>query len=309
MLAHLHMLPHPPSIAKILLCLFLFIFFLPQMGSPNTKITISVAATPDKIEAYNSYLKSNKYDQLNIPSSILNSPYQDAVELIIIDNALKSGGLDANIMFLEVPNIRREAEEVAKGNAVIGSHLISNSNLEIPDYKLHMYLIMTTVQSKKLFKGVFCLPDNRNLLKVRSAEELNDAGTALIAPDWDNEHMALRKMGIEHIKRSAQSESMFELIRSGQADWIPLKFQRTPDMSITSDGTRLVPVPGLKITLVESKKFIISRRNIHGQIVHQALEKGLERMRRRGQIQELLSSTGEVIPFLKNWKSLNYHPS
>ncbi len=278
---------------------------LPNLCWATTKITISIAAPQKAISLYKALPESARKTPLspgNIPKEINT---RCVAGIVIIKNALKLGGLDAEIKFLQVPNARRESDEVAKSNAVIGSHLLNARTLDIPGYKARMFLTTAVAQTGEFQKGIYCLPDNNKILSVTNLKELKKAGKALIGLHWDNDYRVLTDMGITGIERGPTVESMFKMLKAGRADWIPLGFQNPPDMSINHKGVRLVPVPGIKIAMVESRHFVLSRRHPQGQMVYDAMEKGMKVMREQGLMKQILSQTGVTCPAVKDWKIIN----
>ncbi len=297
-----------PSISKIKIFTAIIAFaftMLPNTSWAEQKLIITVAATQNSIKEYKALPDTAKkvpYTLNNIPDEINT---RCVVGLIIIKNALMLGGIDAKYKFAHMPNVRRETDEVAKGNAVIGSHLLGKRILDAPKYKSKMYLSSEVTSHGEFQKGVYCLPDNKKMMAVKNLDDLRKAGKALIQIHWDNEYEVLTRMGIKKIEKGPTSCSLFKMLKAGRADWIPMGFRNPPDMSIIRNGIKIVPVPGIKICLVESRHFLISQRHPHGKLIYDALEKGLAVMRKQGTLKKLLKQGGYTCPAARNWTVLN----
>ncbi len=270
-----------------------------------TKIVIPVAATSDMIEEYNALSHRTQLEPFNKDYELAGLDTCCITGLIIIKNALALRGIDAQFRFLEVPNIRREADEVAKGNAAIGSHLFNDDTTGLPRHYTKMYLKTSIAQNISFDKGIYCLPNNKKILSARTSAELKQRGKALIGLHWDKDYTILTQMGITPIERAPSTESMFKMLQAGRADWIPLEFSTAPDKSITHAGVRLVPVPGIKISLSGERHFILSKRHPHGKLIYREIEEGMKIMRRQGLMQKILGQEDLSCKDINSWRTLN----
>ncbi|WP_432736056.1 hypothetical protein [Maridesulfovibrio sp. FT414] len=290
---------------RLMILIPVLIVLNPALGRAENRITISVATLPSAIKKFNSLPEAARNTPLSLSNIAPEINSGCSVSLMIIKNAMKLSGIDVDFKFIQVPNSRREIDEVAKGNAVIGSNLFNEKDISIHDYNAKVYLTTAIAQSGEFHKGIYCLPENRKMHDVKTLEDLKKAGTALIGLHWNNDYRVLSGMGITRIERGQNMDNMFRMIKAGRADWIPLGFQNHPGMTIKHAGISLVPVKGIKISLIESRHFIISRRHPQGEQIYQALEKGMEAMRNDGIMQKLMHQGGYTCPEVETWKDLN----
>ncbi|NDV23486.1 hypothetical protein [Desulfovibrio sp. JC022] len=266
---------------------------------------VAVATTKNAIKKYDNLPESAKTVPLcnkNLPSEIKS---RCIASLMILKNALKLGGINAQLNFLETPNVRREEDEIVKGYAVISSHLFSKSTIDQPKYKDKIYVSDPVIKDGEFEKGIFCLPGNHKIRNVRTIEELRKAGKPLIGIHWTNECEILNELGIKKIEKGPTTDSLFRMIKAGRADWIPFGFHNSKDLSVKRSGITLVPVKGLKFTLNESRHFLVSKDHPDGEKIFKALQEGIKQMRSKGLIKKLLTQGGYYCKTTRDWKILN----
>ncbi|WP_415717355.1 hypothetical protein [Maridesulfovibrio sp.] len=268
-------------------------------------LIISVAATKNAIKKYVSLPDSAKKVPIKTKQIPAEIETRCQASIMLMKNALMLGGINPQITFLATPNSRREREEVIKGYAVISAHLFNESAIMRPEFSDKIYISDPVLEDGYYEKGIFCLPCNHRVLNARNLNELKSAGLPLIGIHWHNDDTTLTEMGIEQIAKGPTTDSLFRMIKAGRADWIPLGFHNSKDLSVSQAGITLVPVKGIKISLRESRHYIVSKNHPAGAKVFQALQKGIKIMRKQGMIKKLLANGGFHCPITKKWKVLN----
>ena len=269
------------------------------------KMLVAVATTKSAIEKYDNLPESAKTVPLSDQKLPPEIKTRCIASLMILKNALKLGGIDAQLNFIQAPNVRREEDGLLKGYAVVSSHLFNLSSIGQPKYKDKIYVSDPVINDGEFEKGVFCLPSNHKVMNVRTIEELKKAGKPLIGIHWANECQTLNSMGIEAIEKGPTIDCLFRMIKAGRADWIPLGFHNSKDLSVTRSGITLVPVKGIKFSLTESRHFIVSKEHADGEKIFAALQKGIKIMREKGVIKKLLTQGGFYCRATKGWTILN----
>lgn len=226
-------------------------------------------------------------------------------EMVIIARALHLGGMDATLKFLSVPNSRRETYEVAQGNAVICSQQFNKGTFTTEEYENAAYMSSPITRFGEFRKGFYCLEDNTDLLKAKTLSDIRKTGPGIIGTHWKNDAEVLGAMGITNIVRAPTFKCMVMMLKAGRAQWIPLAFSGEEDLSHTHFGVRLVPVPGLSFSLLESRHFMVSKNHPNGKKVFSALESGLKQLRDEGFIRKILTQACFFNKRTTRWKLLN----
>lgn len=227
------------------------------------------------------------------------------IDILILVKALKLGGVTDDIQFRLVGNVRRQAEEVFTGMAVVGAHLLGMDTLAVRGYEDGLFVSSPVIRQGEFEKGIYCLPDNQRVLRVTSRQGLSRAGTAVIGLHWRSDIKALEAMGVIDVERCPVFESMIKMLAAGRVDWIPLEFSGTDDLSKTMYGVRLIPVPGIKFLLPESRHFIVSKGHPLGPRVLRGLNEGIQQLHQQGFIREALTSAGFFNTKTASWTVLN----
>ena len=280
----------------------ILLFALPaQAGGP-----VIVTANNSIIKAYREILARFHGDPLKVTPDLPAGQFdRTAVEMVIAVRALRLGGVDNPISFVNTGNARRAVEEVLCGNAVMTGQQLDTSVLNDRQNIADLYLSDPVTPAGKFHKLFYCLPENKKVLAARSVEELNRAGRGIIGTVWDNDRKVLGDMGITNLIQAPTFPCLIKMILAGRADWIPMEASNKPGMERSMEGSRFVPVPGIRFSLIESRHFMVSRNHPDGEAVFNALQAGLRKLRSQGFIRAMLDATGFHETDRLGWKTLN----
>ena len=94
------------------------------------------------------------------------------------------------------------------------------------------------------------------------------------------------------------------MLQRRRADFTLVEFAATADMSVTSNGIKLVPVPGCKVALSGSRSWIIAKNSPHAKPLAAALQRGVQVLRDEGRIERAFMESGFFHPKATRWKRL-----
>ncbi|WP_320007454.1 hypothetical protein [Maridesulfovibrio sp.] len=286
------------------LAAFALIFILlPCDVSGNAGITIAIEQNSLKQINDLAAKLATPLDKLeNVPDIEMS---RSSADVIILLRALRLGGIDSPVEFISVPNARRSTEETARGRTVLCSQQLNKKTNTVPGYENAFLTTAPITRFGEFQKGFYCLPGNTALLSATSAEEINMRGRGIVGQHWNNDIQILRSIGITNLITAPTFKSMLKIIEVGRAGWIPLEIANSKNFSITMQGITLVPIPGIKFSLLESRHFLVSRKHPRGKEVYGALQKGIKKLRKQGFIRKILSQAGIFNPRTNSWKILN----
>ncbi len=223
------------------------------------------------------------------------------VDFVLLLQALASGGLEFDYELHVVPNNERAKNEVVQGYADLDAETVWDT-----DVVAHADVVVGTapvIGDGEFEKGIYTLPANRRLLEVTSLDDLRGfVGATVIS--WAADMRALQAMGLKRLERVFKEEGLFPLLEQRRADFTLLEFGATGDMSVSRGGVKLVPVPGCKISLPGSRSWIISKTSPHVRAIAQALERGMQTLRREGRLERAYRESGFFHPKVIRWKRL-----
>lgn len=260
---------------------------------------IHIPAENDSIIRYDSFLAERGKHPLDITD--LTSEYTNRIvaDLIIIQQALQLGGFPVSIHLLEVPNSARERMMVRNGEVVMsGQDLFS---MAITD---DVYKSTAVIPKGGFVKGIYGRKGNELLRTVDSLEDLRQF-KAVSSKAWMVDWMTLQKIGVKKLRSVPRGDMMPGLVDDGKVDFALLEFTANEDLSINIGGHVLYPVPGVKIGLVDSRHFTVSKRHPYGASVYEALEKGLAVLLENGTVDKYYTQVGFYNEAVADWKLLN----
>ncbi|WP_421900528.1 hypothetical protein [Maridesulfovibrio sp.] len=288
---------------RIFITVLLFCFTLPSIAFSSETITIAIERNAlERIQALSEILNVpiDKLEQ--IPDVKIN---RTTADVIILLRSLRMGGISSPIEYIEVPNARRSTAEVARGRAVLCSQQLNEDTIAVPGYKDAFLVSAPITRYGEFQKGFYTLLENTELLTARSATEINQRGKGIIGQHWNNDKQVLQNMGITNVIDAPTFDCMVKMLNAGRADWIPLEIATTQDFSKVLNGIRLIPIPGIKFSLLESRHFFVSRKHPRGKEIYGALQKGIKELRKRGFIHKILTQAGVFNPRTDSWTILN----
>lgn len=230
--------------------------------------------------------------------------YRDLTDYLLLRRALTLGGNHLPIVtepWLDV-SYDRVLLRLRAGHAAIFSNGIWREDIPVGDPQLSV--------SSPLFEygemevGIYMSPNNPNLHTTKSLNDVKKL-SAVSSKQWRPDWIALQQLGLDRLYDNVYWESMLKMVRSQRVDFMLIGFSNREDLSYKAVGITLKPVPGLKVKLAGSRGWVISKTNQCGVDVYQALEKGLEILRKSGEIKRAYREAGVINEAVENWLVLN----
>lgn len=215
-------------------------------------------------------------------------------EMLLVCQALRIGGIEPIFELKEYPVYMRMLLEVTHGNNLIMLHSTWLSDVD----QSKVFVSDPLIRKGEFELGIFTRPDHKELLKVKTLAELSPF-IAISNIHWNADWAALKKMQIKTLN-SRKYGLMFKMVNTGRADFMLNSFSSLPDMSVTAEGIKLIPVPGIKIGLSDSRHILVNKRLPNAKKVFDALQKGLKVLRKNGSILRAYQESGFINPRVKD---------
>ncbi len=263
----------------------------------DDSVTVTIAAEATIADVY-----AANFDQVPCETTrsyaVPNAP-RGLTELLMICRALRQGGFHGPLTVVSYPNYERALIEVKKGEATIAAESLWEADID-PAY---FHVSEPVIRDGYFVSGIYTTPDREDVLGVRSLEELRGYRTAL-PKIWRIGWDTLQLMGLKEVVNVPHKAALFEVMRAGRVDFIPLEFSSAADLSITHAGMRLVPVPGIMYGLKGARRFAVSRAAAHATPLFESLERGLRQLRRSGEIERAFRESGFFNPRVASWERI-----
>ncbi|GAK60074.1 hypothetical proteinVVA0209 [Candidatus Vecturithrix granuli] len=282
-------------IAFFLTCLLCLAGIMGNPGSGWALETLPIISEAQTV--YEQHIKNqDPYEQLDYHGLT-----RTEADLALIWKALHEGGLkNVNFTFIESRTLARNIQMVKDGEVVLFAH-----DLPVGDFEETVFMTIPIIPPRRFEKGIYTIPSHTELLKVKTLEELKNF-TAVSSRSWVADWEILEKMQLKKVFDTVKFQNMLDMVANGRVDFAVLDFPNREDLNRTlSDGNILTPVPGVKIVLDVSRHFMVSRKHPDGQLVFEALQKGLKILEERGEIERALTECGFYHEKVKDWKILN----
>ena len=282
---------------KIILFFACWLICIPSIASDSTPITVTFALKENLGVSYQNFLKKKQKKAIEITHMDMEDVSRGIIRLVILEQALFKAGLAAKIVFLNSPNAKRSQVLVQSGEALISTRLLID---ELSPKGILKSSALVGYEDLK--RGIYGLKSNNILMKVKTLEELKKLSAVTLSTK-KSDIKALHSIGLSALHLANDRKTIFNLIAYRKIDFTLLGVRK--ELEQKYGEITLVPVPNLLIQTNSSMHFFISKKHQYGQMVYQALEKGLAIMSEQGLIKKYYQHLPQSGDFLQNWKILN----
>ncbi|WP_221074987.1 hypothetical protein [Agarivorans aestuarii] len=224
---------------------------------------------------------------------------RDVVEVALFVQALRLGGWKEPIYFSEVDSYQRTMRLLSHGDVVASATTMFTS-----DISAHPSLLQTqpVVEQGEFEVGLY-LKDSSPLLQ-QSSLTLDQIKALKVVSNkqWSVDWSTLEVLGFNQRMHTTKWQSQVKMVDVGRADALLAPFQASEDMSLQTFGVTLKPLPGIKLGLQDSRRFVISRSAVDNRRVFLALEMGLTELKRRGVITQAYQQSGFLQSKVADWQ-------
>ncbi|MDR3412563.1 MAG: hypothetical protein P4L87_16755 [Formivibrio sp.] len=278
---------------KLLSAVFLGFWF----STAQAAVVVPVPVTISDDSRINAFLTNNSLRTLNhYDPKLLDSG--GLVEQVLFRRAVLLGGLDAKFSAFIVPNSARARESIRDGSAVGGGFAAWNSFYQ--ENTTDFYESDAVIPVGRFEKGLYTTAQKLGQLKIKTSHDLQHL-SVVSTKTWVIDWATLEQLKFAKIMDVPTMEQQFRMVQAGWADITLHDFANTPDMSVVVDGIRLYPIPGVKVALIGSRHFIVSRKHPAGAQVFEALQNGLKIMQKTGEIDRAFFESGFYNMTARNW--------
>lgn len=278
-----------------LLALWIPLLLLP-CGPLVAAESLPVVVPPDVLADYRGWLADR--DPLTMEGFAGSGARRDVVEVALLQRALVAGGEHRPIGFLPAASYERTLEELRSGNAVLlGTSAWRSDLAALGDA---VAISRPLIPEGGSLAGLYVLPGNAQALAVRDAEAVR--GLSVVSnPAWTADWTTLQALAPARLERTPTWAAMVRVVAAGGVDGLLAPFQSTDDLSLTAEGVRLVPIPGLAVRLAGSRHLAVSLRHADGAAVAAALDRGLARLEEDGTVARAYRDAGFANPRVADW--------
>ncbi len=226
---------------------------------------------------------------------------REAVELVLLHQALYLGGYRGDIELVSENNYSRILRLLEQGKATLAGTTVWSRDL----VNRQSFLVSDAVIRRGEFTvGVYVNPENDTALNAR---ELSDYASlsAVSNRNWPVDWRTLEAMNLAHLHHINSMELMVKMIGAGRGDFVLAPFSSRDDLAIHEFGTHQVPVPGVKVLFEDSRHWVASERHPMGATAYNALQAGLAQLRESHRVERAYRQSGFFNEKVADWQIIN----
>ncbi|MCW8092601.1 hypothetical protein [Alteromonas sp. ASW11-130] len=218
-------------------------------------------------------------------------------EYLIFCNALKASSQHYQISLFSYPNNSRMLNDVENGR-ILGTSVGIWRNESREDA---LAISSPLFRSNEFEKGLYTTKEV--LSRVSHLNQLKNSAT-LLNHNWYHDKRILECSGMK-LLHVGFYEQMFNMIKLGRGQFVPITFGPKANLERNQFGIALYPFPGYKMTFPDSTHFVINTKLQSGKQLLNDLNKGLQKLREKGEIETVYQRVGIINKAVANWEPLH----
>ena len=259
--------------------------------------TLRIGINEDLLAKYTMFVGDR--DVLQITDFSGEGTRRSVVEVVLLVQALHLGGMDSPIEWRVLPNYSRIQRALQEGDIAIAASSMWNYDL--------VNMLKYTIASDALVAdgeyqaGLYKLANNP--LTIITPEELNNL-TVISVASWTPDWTTLTSMPFKAVFDANNWDAMIRMIQAQRGDVILSSFKGSADMSFSEGDVTLIPVDGVKVSLMGSRHFVIAKQHPNSADILLAVNKGLSQLRNDGIVRKAFTESGFFNERVTHWLDL-----
>ena len=281
-----------------------FLLFLASFCTPFGGQAAAAVLVPDDV-ADDVELFLNGRTPLEVTEWTGPGSRRDVVEVVLTQQALHLGGWQESMDMVRAQSYDRILLELKSGRGLIsatGMWEFDVSAAELRPVAPHL------VPVGKFVVGVFTAQENTAAQQVKDLAALSQR-SAVCNPSWRPDWEFWQTTGIKELQAESVWPAMVQLVGSQRVDYVLAPFPAGDDLHLQVNDVTLVPVPGMRIALLQPRCLAVSRTHPQGAQAHAALEKGLQQLFEAGVVEQAYRECGFYNESVADWPVVNLPPT
>ncbi len=225
---------------------------------------------------------------------------RDVVEVVLIHQALARQDRKLRLSMAPMPTSQRLQAELRIGHAACSATTYWREDFPQPDGLLFSDAVLLEGEFEA---GLYTTPGNAQALAARQLRDVQQL-RVLSNNTWRVDWQTLEQLGMANVQHVASWNLMPRMLQQGRADLLLAPFQPTPDLALVVDGVRLVPIPGLKVSMRGTRHFLVSATHALGPRLLDQLNAGLAKLRQQGLVRRAYEQSGFFNAKVAGWTRL-----
>ena len=276
------------------LFILLFIGFATSSKAATDKIILTV-----QTDVYEDYLcLLNDRVALDITDFKGECSSRDVVDIILLQQALKLGGLELPITF-RTGNYELRNRQLLED----GFLLVSVDTFWLTEAKKvqdHLYISEPMLRKGEYIAGIYTSPKNKKALATRSLKQIRQL-SGVSSQNWTADWAVMQQLGLKQLVDEPIWVSQVKLVDRQFVDFMLAPFS----VDFAKNGVLLELIPDIALKLNDSRHYVLSKKHPLSEVAFKALNAGIAKMRQAGTIHKAYSDAGFFFATEHKWKIIN----
>ena len=268
--------------------LLLITFCVSTSGFASQEITIYIR--DDVLEDYHSFV--GERDVLTITDFNHQKMRRDVADMVLLQQALVLGGFKKKFQYLPGKVNFRNTKMLETGELLLSFDTYWLSDAERLGNAV--FVSHPIINKGEYFAAVYTSVKNQKALALRKTEDLTDL-TGVSTPKWHTDWQTMSKLPLKQLIQEDEWLSQARIVHMGWVDIMLMPFFHDNNGIYQLEQIRLQRIPDVAVLLDDSRHFVISRHHPDGAAAYQAIQRGLEILRKNGQIEKMYQQAGFLI--------------
>lgn len=275
-------------------CLFLCCFIT---LSSKAKIPISIESDIYKYAQQVLGEESiESIDNFKHPSCV-----RDVVEFILVQKAIKLGGLNLEYDFVLGDYDARNIRLIQHGLLLISFDSIWLN--EASQYEKDVFISDPVIRKNEFYAGIYVAPSKISTLKPKLANGITEL-SFVTSEAWHTDVKTLTALKPKSLVIEADWLVMAKMVSSGWVDAMLAPFKPTMPFEYTGKNYKIRAIDNFKVALQDSRHFVISKKHPLGKKTFKAIQEGLKQLRQSGYIERAYKECGFLNPVVEDWQEI-----
>lgn len=275
-------------------CLFLCCFIT---LSSQAKIPISIESDIYKYAQQVLGEESiESIDNFKHPSCV-----RDVVEFILVQKAIKLGGLNLEYDFVLGDYDARNIRLIQHGLLLISFDSIWLN--EASQYEKDVFISDPVIRKNEFYAGIYVAPSKISTLKPKLANGITEL-SFVTSEAWHTDVKTLTALKPKSLVIEADWLVMAKMVSSGWVDAMLAPFKPTMPFEYTGKNYKIRAIDNFKVALQDSRHFVISKKHPLGKKTFIAIQKGLKQLRQSGYIERAYKECGFLNSVVEDWQEI-----
>lgn len=272
---------------------------LPLVAPNSEGIKAKLAVPKDVLDDYLLFLGDRKIAEVSYFGG--EHSRRDVVELALFLRAMQASLPNTGIELVPVDNYSQGIEKLREG--LITALATTAWKNDLQAFLGELVISEPIIRDGQTVVGIYTRPNNTVAL---ACKDIKDFQTLRIASnrDWSVDWQTLQNLGALHCVDVKTWRQMVYMVSGGEVDAVLAPFPNHEDLSIEYDGCKLIPIPGLVVSLHGSRHFGVSRNEL-GKKIADTVFPTLVQLVDSGAVTVAMRECGFINDSVKNWTVLH----